>query len=96
MDALADPPCPDLPSAVEPVSLNAVTVQTTYMPSADVLPWHPDDDDPVPIAQNRECRVRRVSINTSALTSDLYPEPDPYIDPVFSPDDIPVYIPLQR
>ena len=57
LDALADPPCPDLPSAVEPVSLNAVTVQTTFMPSADVLPWHPEDDNPVPIAQNRECRV---------------------------------------
>ena len=91
MDALADPPCPDLPSAVVPVSLNAVTFQTTFMPSADVLPWHPDDDDPVPIAQNRECRVRRVSINTSALTSDLYPAADPYINPVFAPDDIPVY-----
>ena len=91
MDALADLPCPDLPSAVEPVSLNAINAQTTYMPSANVLPWHPDDDDPVPIAQNRECRVRRVSINTSALTSDLYPTPDPRFVPVFPPDNIPDY-----
>ena len=52
------------------------------MVSADVLPRHPEDDDPVPIAQNRQCRLRRVHINTSALTSDLYPATDPHIDPV--------------
>ena len=65
------------------------------MPSADVLPWHPDDDDPVPVHRNRECRVKRVHINTSNLTSDLYPDVDVdvYEDPIFAPDTItvPVY-----
>jgi len=38
LNRLADLPPPDLPASVEPVSLNAVTVQTTFMPPADVLP----------------------------------------------------------
>ena len=67
---------PDKPTVVEPVSLNAVTVQTTYMPSADITPWHHDDDDPVPVYLNRECRVRQVEVNTSDFTSNLYPQID--------------------
>ena len=67
---------PDLPAVVEPVSLNAITVQSTFMLSSDTLPWHPDDPDPVPAYQNRECCVKRVRINTSDFTSDLYPEFD--------------------
>ena len=75
LDKLADLPVADLPATVEPVSLNAVNVQTIFMPSANVLPWHPDDDDPGPAYQNRECRVKRIQVNTSAFNSDLYPEP---------------------
>ena len=86
LDRLANLPCPDLPSAVEPVLLCSITVQSTFMPSADVLPWHPNDDDPVPVHGNRECRVRRIHINTSTLTSDLYPDTAPKLDPVFPPD----------
>ena len=95
LDRLAALPAPDLPTAVNLVSLNAVTVQTTFMPSADVLPWHPDDDDPGPARRNREYRVKRILINTSNLTSDLYPEVDDdvYEDPIFAPDtiEVPVY-----
>ena len=40
LDHLVDLPPADLPAVVEPVSLNAVSIQTTFMPSADVLPWH--------------------------------------------------------
>ena len=62
------------------------------MPSADVLPWHPEDDDPGPAHRNRECRVKRIQINTSNLTSDLYPDVDDdvYEDPIFAPDAIEV------
>ena len=90
MNCLAALPAPDLPTAVEPVSLNVVTVQTTFMPSADVLPWHPDSDDPDPAHRNRECRVKRIQINISNLTSDLYPEVDDnaYEDPIFALDTI--------
>ena len=77
-----------LPATVEPVSLCSVTVQSTVMPSADVFPWHPDDNDPGPAHQNRECRVKRIQINTSNLTSDLYP--DVYKEPIFAPDTIEV------
>ena len=38
LDKLADLPAADLPAYAEPVSLNTVNVQTTFMPSADVLP----------------------------------------------------------
>ena len=48
LDPVADI-SPDLTSVVEPVSLNAVTVQTTFMPLADITPWHHDDVDPVPV-----------------------------------------------
>ena len=63
------------------------------MPSADVLPWHPDDPDPVPACKNRECRVKRIRIDTSNFTSDLYPEVDHNrYSPVFDDDDdIPLY-----
>ena len=59
LDLVADAR-PDLPAVVKPVSLNAITVQTTFMPSSDTLPWHPEDPDPVPAYQNGECRVKRV------------------------------------
>ena len=83
---------PDKSTVVEPVSLNAVTVQTTFMPLADITPWHHDDDDPVPIYLNREWRVHRVEVNTSDFTSDLFPQinHEPY-PPVFDNNDIPVY-----
>ena len=49
----ADLPPEDLPDYIpnfitspEPVSLNAVNAQSTFVPLADVLAWHPDDDDP--------------------------------------------------
>ena len=62
------------------------------MPSADVLPWHPDDDDPVPTYKNRKCRVKRIRIDTSDFTSDLYPEFDnDRYSPVFDDDNIPLY-----
>ena len=35
--------------------------------------------------------MKRVHINTSSLTSDLYPVADPEIEPVFANDPIPVY-----
>ena len=62
------------------------------MPSADITPWHHDDEDPVPVYRNRECRVRRIEINTSDFTSDLYPtiDDEPY-PPAFGDVDIPVY-----
>ena len=66
-DPLADE-SPDLPAVVKPVSLNAITVQTTFMPLADILPWHPVDPDPVLAYQKREWRVKRVRINTSNVT----------------------------
>lgn len=57
---LADLPAVDFPnyvsdyiSCLELVSLNAVNIQSTFMPSDDILPWHPDNDD---IGyQDREC-----------------------------------------
>ena len=55
LDALADPPPVDLPAVVEPMSLDAVNVQTACMSSADVLSWYPYDDDSGPVYQNREC-----------------------------------------
>ena len=95
LDTLADLPPADLPATVEPVSLNAVNVHTTFMPSADVLPWHPDDDDPGPVYQNREYRAKRIRIDTSEFPPDLYPDPDfnngVYERPVFAGNDIPIY-----
>ena len=83
---------PEILSVVEPVLLNVVTVQTTFMPLADITSWHHDDDDPVPIYLNRECRVRRVHVVTSNFISDLYPEFDTNrYPPVFDDDDIPIY-----
>ena len=38
LDKLADTPAVNLPVTVEPVSFNAVNVETTFMPSTDVLP----------------------------------------------------------
>ena len=76
LDDLADLPPADLPAIVEPVLLNAVSVQTTFMPSADVLPWHPDEADPGSIYKNRECHVKRIRIDISDFSSDLYPEFD--------------------
>ena len=91
LDPVADAR-PDLPAVVEPVLLNAITVQTTFMPSADTLPWHPEDPDPILAYQNRECRVKRVRIDTSDFTSDLYPQFDhDRYPPVFDDDDIPFY-----
>ena len=64
------------------------------MPSANVLPWHLDDDDPGSVYRNRECRVKRIRVDTSAFTSDLYPEPvfdnNVFEDPIFASDDIDV------
>ena len=37
---------PDCVRCPKPVSLNTVGIQTISMPSADVFPWHPDNDDP--------------------------------------------------
>ena len=92
LNHLADLPPTDLPTVVEPVSLNAVSVQTTCMPSADVLSWHPDDPDPVPAYKNRECRVKQIRIDTSNFTSDLYSEFDnDQYSLVFDDDDIPLY-----
>ena len=91
MDPVADVSS-DLPSVVEPVSLNVVTVQTTFMPLADITPWYHDDDDPVPVHLNRECRVRPVCVDTSDFTSDLYPQFDTNrYPPVFDNDVIPIY-----
>ena len=94
LDKLANLPATDQPAAVEPVLLNAVNVQTTFMPSADVLPWNPDDDAG-PAYQNRECYVKPIQVNTSAFTSDLYPEPvfddEVFEDPIFAGDPIPIY-----
>ena len=56
LDKLANLPAADLPAYVEPVSLNTVNVQITCIPSADILPWHPDDDDTG--YQNRWCQVK--------------------------------------
>ena len=53
LDNLADLPAADYICCSEPVSLNAVNVQPIFMPSADILPWHPNDDDPG--YQKREC-----------------------------------------
>ena len=95
MDKLAELPVAGQPAVVEPVLLNTLNVQTTFMPSADVLPLNPDDDDLGPGYQNRECRVKRIQVNTSAFTSDLYPEPvfvyEVFEDPVFAGDDTPIY-----
>ena len=94
MDCLADLPSPELPANAEPVSLNAVNVQTTFMPSGDVLPWYPNDDDPSPAYQKRECCVKQIRVDTSNFTFDLYPEPvfddNVFEDPVFASDDIDV------
>ena len=60
------------------------------MPSADVLPWHPDNNDPG--YHNRECRIKRVRVDTLKFTSDIYPvAPAKEIQQVFAAndDDIP-------
>ena len=54
LDPVADVP-PDLPAVVEPVLLNVITVQTTFMPLADIHPWNPANEDPVPVCLTREC-----------------------------------------
>ena len=94
LEKLADLPAANLPTTVEPVFLNAVNVQITFMPSADIFPWHPDDEDPGPVYQNRECRVQQIQVNTSTFTSDLYPEPvfddDVFENPIFAGDDFDV------
>ena len=78
--------------AIEPMPLNAVNFQTTCMSSADILPWHSDDDDPDPSCQNRECCVKWIRVNTSAINSDLYSElifdDNVFEDPVFARDDM--------
>ena len=60
------------------------------MPSAGILPWHPDDDDSG--YQNRECQVKIIQVNTSKFTSDIYLdsvlEDKGFEDPVFASDDI--------
>ena len=90
LDKLADLPATNLPATVEPVSFNAVNVQTISMPTTDILPWQPND--PILVYQNRECRVKRIQVNTSACTSDLYPEPvyndEVFEDPIFTSNDI--------
>ena len=92
LDKLIDLPTVDLPAYVEPVSSNAINVQTKFMPSADVLPWHPNDDDSG--YQNRECWVKRIKVNMSKFTSNIYPdsflENKVFIDLVFTSDDIDV------
>ena len=91
LDKLADLPAADLSATVESVSLNAVNVKTTLMPSVGVLPWHPDDDNPGPVYQHKECRVKRIKVNISAFTFDLYSKPvfddEVFEDPVFASDD---------
>ena len=92
LDHLADLSPADLPAVVQPVLLTAVSVQTTFMPSAVVLSWHPDDPDPVSAYKNRECCVKQIQIDTSDFTSDLNPEFDNnQYSPVFDDDDIPLY-----
>ena len=92
LNHLADLPLADLPAVVEPVLLNTVSVQTTCMPSSDVLPWHLNNDDPGPAYRNRECRVKCIRIDTSNFTSNLYPEFDNNrYSPVFDDDNIPLY-----
>ena len=62
------------------------------MPLADIIPWHHDNDDPVPVYLNKECQVRRVHVDTSNFTSNLYPEFDTNrYPPVFDDDNIPLY-----
>ena len=91
LDPVAAVP-PNLPVVVKSFSLNAITVQTMFMPLADILPWNPADPDPVLVYQNRECPVKRIRIDTSNFTSDLYPEFDhDCYSPVFNDDNIPVY-----
>ena len=58
-----DLPTADLPdylptfvTSPEPVSLNSVNIQSTFVPSADVLPWHPGDDDPG--YRSQECCIK--------------------------------------
>ena len=72
MDKLADLPAADLPAYVEPMSLIAVNIQTTFMPSADMFPWHPHDDDPS--YQNKECQVKKIQADESQFTSNIYPD----------------------
>ena len=64
----------------------------TFLPSADVLPWYPHDDDPRPAYRNRKCCVKRIRVDISAFTSDLYPEPvfdnNVFENPIFAGDDI--------
>ena len=56
-----------------------------------MLPWHPDDDAGY---QNRECQVKRIQVNTSKFTSNIYPdsvlEDKVFSDPAFASDDIDV------
>jgi len=46
------------------------------------------------LTQNKECHVKRICVDTSFFTSDLYPEPvfddDVFEDQVFASDDIDV------
>ena len=94
LDKLANLPAADQPTAVESVSLNAVNVQTIFMQSADVYLWHPDDDAG-PAYRNRECRVKRIQVNKSAFTSDLYLEAvfddEVFEYPIFASDAVAIY-----
>ena len=80
LDNFADLPIADLPNYIpncvrcpEPVSLNAINIETTFMPSADILPWHSDNDDPS--YRYRECRFKKMQVDTMKFTSDIYPDP---------------------
>ena len=62
----------------------------------DLLPWHPNDDDHG--YRNRECQIKRLRVNKSQFTSDIYPTvPAPTIQPVFAddiviPTDVPTVV----
>ena len=57
------------------------------MASADILSWHPEDDDPGYC--NRECQIKQIRFNTLKFSSDIYPV-SAAKEPVFTDDDFDV------
>ena len=57
-------------SSPEPITLNVVTITSTFIPSADVLPWHHYDENPG--FNDPVSNVKVLQINPSKFSSNIY------------------------
>ena len=77
---------PNFVRSPESMSLNAVNIQSTFICSADVLSWHLDIGDPSYC--NRECFIKRASVDSSQVNLYIYPTVlVATVEPVFDSDD---------